>query len=149
RSSAIETKDGRSITGIVKKQDANALTIATTSETLTLPRSEIASIQQSELSMMPEGLLVQLSDQEVRDLLYYLGRPGQVPLLASVDTLSLFFNGRDLSGWAGSEDLWKVENGEIAGHTATGLQKNEFLQSEMVFGDFRLSCKVKLTPNSE
>ena len=31
---------------------------------------------------MPEGLLAPLSDQEVRDLLYYLGRPGQVPLPA-------------------------------------------------------------------
>ena len=34
----------------------------------------------SELSMMPEGLLSQLTDQEVRDLIYYLSRPGQVPL---------------------------------------------------------------------
>jgi hypothetical protein len=27
-------------------------------------------------------LLANLSDQEVRDLIYYLGRPGQVPLPA-------------------------------------------------------------------
>ena len=33
--------------------------------------------------MMPEGLLQPLSDQEVRDLIYYLSRPGQVPLPAS------------------------------------------------------------------
>jgi hypothetical protein len=30
--------------------------------------------------MMPEGLLAPLTDQEVRDLLYYLTRLGQVPL---------------------------------------------------------------------
>jgi hypothetical protein len=30
--------------------------------------------------MMPEGLLAPLTDQEVRDLLYYLTRAGQVPL---------------------------------------------------------------------
>ncbi len=27
-----------------------------------------------------EGLLAQLQEQETRDMLYYLGRPGQVPL---------------------------------------------------------------------
>jgi len=30
--------------------------------------------------MMPEGLLGSLTEQEVRDLLYYLSRSGQVPL---------------------------------------------------------------------
>ena len=42
-------------------------------------------MQQGELSMMPEGLLNPLSDDEVRDLLYYLSRPGQVPLPASAE----------------------------------------------------------------
>ena len=80
RASTIEMKDGRSLIGIVKQQDEKAVTIATQNETLALPRNEIASIQQSELSMMPDGLLDPLKDQEVRDLIYYLGRPGQVPL---------------------------------------------------------------------
>jgi putative heme-binding domain-containing protein len=74
-------KDGRSITGIVKQQDDKSVTVITQNETLTLPRNEIQSLQQSELSMMPEGLLAPLNDQEARDLLYYLSRPGQVPLL--------------------------------------------------------------------
>jgi putative heme-binding domain-containing protein len=82
RSSTVETKDGRVLTGIVKQQDGNSLTILTANETLALPRKEIQSQQQSELSMMPEGLLAALSDQEVRDLIYYLSRPGQVPIPA-------------------------------------------------------------------
>jgi putative heme-binding domain-containing protein len=82
RASTIETKDGRSITGIVKQQDDKSVTLATQNETLVLSRNEITSLQQSELSMMPEGLLAPLTDQEVRDLIYYLGRPGQVPLPA-------------------------------------------------------------------
>ena len=83
RASTIETKDGRSITGIVKQQDDKTVTVATQTETLVLPRNEVQSQQQSELSMMPEGLLAPLNDQEVRDLVYYLSRPGQVPLPAS------------------------------------------------------------------
>jgi putative heme-binding domain-containing protein len=82
RASTIETKVGRSITGIVKQQDDKSVAVATQTETLVLPRNEIDSIQQGELSMMPEGLLAPLQDQEVRDLIYYLGRPGQVPLPA-------------------------------------------------------------------
>jgi putative heme-binding domain-containing protein len=80
RASTAEMKDGRSITGIVKQQDDKSVTVITQNETLTLPRNEIQSLQQSELSMMPEGLLAPLTDQEARDLLYYLSRPGQVPL---------------------------------------------------------------------
>jgi putative heme-binding domain-containing protein len=82
RSSTIVTKDDRVITGIVKKEDQNALTIATANETLIIPRSDIESVRLSDISMMPEGLLAQLADQEIRDLIYYLSRPGQVPLPA-------------------------------------------------------------------
>lgn len=80
RSSTIEMKDDRIITGIVKSQDAAALTVATPNEMLLLPRKDISSIQQSELSMMPEGLLDNLQDQEIRDLIYYLRLPNQAPL---------------------------------------------------------------------
>jgi putative heme-binding domain-containing protein len=80
RATDIETKDGRSLTGLVKVQGDKALVLQTANELVTLPRDEIASQRQSELSMMPEGLLASLSDQEVRDLLYYLTRLGQVPL---------------------------------------------------------------------
>jgi len=67
---------------LIKQQDDKSITLATANETITLPRVEIKSMQQSDLSMMPEGLLQPLNDQEVRDLLYYLSRPGQVPLPA-------------------------------------------------------------------
>jgi len=80
RTSNIETKDERSITGIVTKQDDNALTIVTANETLIIPRNELKSVAQTELSMMPEGLLQALTEDEVRDLLAYLKTSAQVPL---------------------------------------------------------------------
>jgi len=83
RATEVETKDGRSLTGVVKAQDDKALLLQTANELLTVPRNEIESQRQSELSMMPEGLLAPLADQEVRDLLYYLTRQGQVPLPAA------------------------------------------------------------------
>ncbi len=149
RGSTIAMKDERVLTGIVKKEEGNAITVATANETLVIPKGDVESIHVSEISMMPEGLLAQLNEQEVRDLIYYLGRPGQVPLLATPETVSYFFSGKDLAGWDGDTELWKVENGEIVGTSRTGLKHNEFLKSQMVFGDFRLVCEVKLTPNKE
>jgi putative heme-binding domain-containing protein len=145
----LDTTDERSISGILKQQDDNAITLVTANETLVIPRGEIRSLKESELSMMPEGLLQTFSDQEVRDLLYYLRSPGQAPLPATAETAALFFNGKDLTGWEGDMSLWKVENGEIVGRTATGLKHNEFLKSQLAMEDFRLVLKVKLVPNKE
>jgi putative heme-binding domain-containing protein len=82
RTTEIETKDGRSLTGIVKVMGDKTIMLQTANELLTIPRDEIESQRQTELSMMPEGLLATLNDQEVRDLIYYVTRPGQVPLPA-------------------------------------------------------------------
>jgi hypothetical protein len=41
-----------------------------------------------------------------------------------------------------------VENGEIVGKSP-GIKKNEFLKSQMVATNFRLTLKVKLVPNRE
>ena len=45
------------------------------------------------------------------------------------DDFKAIFNGKDLTGWDGNPELWKVENGEIVGNT-TGpeqLAHNQFL----------------------
>lgn len=143
----IDTKDDRTITGLMREQTDQAITVATANEVVTLPRNEIASMQQSKLSMMPEGLLTPLSDQEVRDLIIYLRQTTQVPFAATPDTVSLFFNGKDLSNWDGNPEVWRVEKGEIVGESRTGLKHNEFLKSQFVLTDFRLVFQMKLTPN--
>ncbi len=149
RSSTVETKDDRILTGIVRQDDDKTLSIITANETVALPRNEVKSVRQSDISMMPEGLLAPLADQEARDLIYYLSRPGQVPLVATQDTIGYFFNGKDLSGWNGDTEVWSVDQGEIIGRAPKGLKQNEFLKGEMILGDFRLVCEVKLTPNKE
>ncbi len=142
----IVTSDGRVITGIIRQQDADALTVQTANELVVLPRGEVEQTQLSPLSMMPDDLLKPLSNDEVRSLLAYLATGGQVPLLATAETLKSFFNGRDLSGWQGTTGLWTVEEGEIVGRTR-GLAENEFLRSDLLFGDFRLRVEVQLVGN--
>ena len=147
RTSTIDTKDDRVITGIVTRQDSQSVTVVTANETLTIPRNDIVTQRQSELSMMPEGLLTTLKDEEVRDFVAYMRAAGQVPMLATADNASGFFDGKTLANWDGDPALWKVENGEIVGRSQ-GLKRNEFLKSELALGDFRLVTKVKLTPNN-
>lgn len=76
----LDTKDDRSISGIMARQDATAVTIVTPNEPLTIARTDIAKLKQSELSMMPEGLLQALPEDEVRNLIAYLRGKEQVPL---------------------------------------------------------------------
>jgi hypothetical protein len=68
-------------------------------------------------------------------------------MLATPQNAATLFNGKDLTGWAGDPALWSVENGEIVGRTTAGLKKNEFLFSQMTAADFRLTFKIKVTPN--
>jgi len=83
RTSNLETTDDRVITGIVTRQDQNAVTIVVPGEELIVPRNEIKSLTQGELSMMPEGLLQSMTEQEVRDLVAYLKSSAQVPMPAT------------------------------------------------------------------
>lgn len=76
----VKTKDGRVLSGLIRSETDQTVTVATATEALTLPKSEIASRKQSQQSMMPEGLLQQMSEQELLDLLTYLKAPGQVPV---------------------------------------------------------------------
>lgn len=80
RQTILETKDGRVLTGIVKSAEGPAYVLQTANELVTVPKGEVAKLEQLETSMMPEGLLGSLEPQALRDLLYYLGRPGQVAL---------------------------------------------------------------------
>ncbi len=80
RTTTIDTTDDRVITGIVTRQDSASVTVVTANETLTLAKADVQSMRQGELSMMPDGLIAALSEQEVRDLIAYLASPSQVPL---------------------------------------------------------------------
>ena len=137
---------GRVLTGLVREEDANSVTIQTANELVVVPRDEIEERQLSQQSMMPEDLLKPLSPAEIRGLMAYLASPAQVGMLATAENVKSFFNGRDLTGWQGKTSLWRVENGEIVGSTA-GLKENEFLTNELVFGDFRLKVQVQLVDN--
>ena len=47
---------------------------------VTVERTEVEKIEESPLSLMPEGLLDALKPEQARELIAYLVRPPQVPL---------------------------------------------------------------------
>ncbi len=126
----VATTDGRTLTGIIRAEDKDAITLVTANETLTLPKTDVEARRPSELSMMPDDLLKPLSDLETRRLVAYLAAPGQSTILATTENAGAFFNGIDLTGWQGEPSLWTVDNGEIVGKTA-GLKRNQFLSARL------------------
>src|SRR5262249_20770081 len=139
---------GRVVTGIVRGETPDALTVVTANETLTIPLKEIDTRKISDVSMMPEDQLKPMTDAEVRALIAYLRNPAQTQILATADNAKDLFNGKDLAGWDGDRDLWSVQGGEIVGKSP-GIKKNAFLTSQMIAEDFRLTLKVKLVPDKE
>ncbi|HEX6963256.1 MAG TPA: family 16 glycoside hydrolase, partial [Lacipirellula sp.] len=137
------TIDGLVVSGLLKAEDDNSITLQTTTEEVVIPKDEIEDRQLSDASMMPDDQLKQFSPHQIVSLFAYLAGKGQTPILAAKDNTELFFNGKDLTGWSGNPDLWYVEDGEIVGRSP-GLKHNEFLFSDWAAEDFTLTFEVKL-----
>lgn len=71
----IRKKDGDDVTGRIVNLDQDGLAVNSNmldpNATVTVRRSEIASIENSKVSMMPEGLLNPLKEDEILDLLAF------------------------------------------------------------------------------
>lgn len=145
--SLIRTVDGRQITGIVKMEDDNSLTVQTAEEVLVLAKEDVDERKLGDKSMMPDDLLKPLKEADVRALVAYLASSKQVPILANAENIQGMFNGKDLTGWIADPKLWRVEDGQIAGHTS-GIKHNDWIKSEFLLKDFHFKCQVKLADNA-
>jgi type 1 glutamine amidotransferase len=61
------------------------------------------------------------------------------------------FNGKDLTGWVGSPDLWSVRDGAITGQTTkeNPAKENTFLiWTNGQPGDFEMRCSFRIEPNN-
>ncbi len=69
----IETKDERSLTGFLVERDARRVVLRTADgQNIAIEQRDIAEMKAAGLSLMPEGLLDAMNDQQVRDLFAYL-----------------------------------------------------------------------------
>ena len=69
--------------------------------------------------------------------------PDVPPRQGKSETIKLF-NGKDLDGWEGYENLWSVKDGTIVGKNTDEVKVSTYLLTKQKFSDFRLTAKVKL-----
>ena len=94
----IETKDDRTLSGVIQGETSTSLTLVQGGGVVeTILRSDIAALQASSLSLMPEGFEVGIPAQALADLMAFARRPAtpkvvpgnQPAVLAADDTGSL------------------------------------------------------------
>jgi putative heme-binding domain-containing protein len=72
----VELKNGEMVNGVILSDTPEQIVLGqATGKDLVVPRSNIASMRASSVSLMPEGLLKGLSSQQQRDLLTFLLMP--------------------------------------------------------------------------
>ena len=69
----VSTRDGRTLSGFLADKDQRVIVLrALDGENSVIPQDQIVSMKSTGLSLMPEGLLDILQEQQVRDLFAYL-----------------------------------------------------------------------------
>ena len=80
RTTILRTKDNRVLVGVIRRNEGQSVTIATPAEVVTVAKRDVAAIDPQNFSMMPEGLVLALKEEELRDLVAYLRGNKQVAL---------------------------------------------------------------------
>lgn len=127
--STVVLTNGQYLSGIIKAQSAETVTLGMPTKTQVIRRSDIDEIIPSKISSMPADILKGVDEHDVRSLLAYLMGPGQVPMLATPQNSLTFFNGQNLDFWrtgslltpfapphgveANGESGWKLDKGEL------------------------------------
>jgi putative heme-binding domain-containing protein len=72
RMHTVLTTDGRLINGVMPAENERTITLQTPTERIVIDRADIEELQPSNVSMMPEGLLDQMTPEQRRDLFAWL-----------------------------------------------------------------------------
>ena len=80
RTTIVRLKDDRVLVGVIRSREGKSITVATPGEEVSVAKQDVESVEPQNFSMMPEGLVLTFTDQELRDLVAYLRGEGQVPL---------------------------------------------------------------------
>ncbi len=112
---------------------------------LDLARDELAALEPSRSSLMPEGQLAALTLEETKDLFAFLVSEGRVDPdeLRAPDWVRVLDLDRQASLWEGTGPPWRLHDGVLVGRTK-GLEQNRYLLSAAEYGDFEVEFDVRL-----
>jgi putative membrane-bound dehydrogenase-like protein len=79
RMSLVALADGRVVSGVIVRETEETTVIQTPNELLTIVNEDVEAVRRSELSMMPERLLDQMTDEEVAALIAFLMKDAPAP----------------------------------------------------------------------
>lgn len=82
RMTIVQTTDGQTFNGLVVARNDKTLSLQTQNELKTVLLDEVESTKRSTMSPMPDGLLDNLSEDQIVNLIGYLMQPAQVRLPA-------------------------------------------------------------------
>lgn len=72
RTTVVELKDGRTLTGLVVQLRPNVIELQTADRLMIIDRRDVERMKRNNRSLMPEGLLRELDPQSIRDLFRFL-----------------------------------------------------------------------------
>ncbi|MEY3458636.1 MAG: hypothetical protein RL215_1793, partial [Planctomycetota bacterium] len=70
--SVIALRDGRILTGVIVSSTEQTLAIQTDKEQITVARSDVEETRDTGKSLMPDGMLDKLTEEQVRDLFGFM-----------------------------------------------------------------------------
>ena len=76
----VRTADGRTLTGLIVDQDSNVVVLrGADGQNVSLARDDVEGLRASRQSLMPDGQLKPMSEQQIRDLFAYLRSTQPLP----------------------------------------------------------------------
>ena len=151
----VQLKNGNSQQGYLKTETPVQLEVLnpSTGEVSVYKKEDVKKFELSG-SLMPENLLVTLSQQDKLDLFAYVASLGKdtktvfIPEKASLPTntesYKKIFNGKDFKGWEGNTKWFRVENeAVVAGNLNQKIPHNFFLTYEKELYNFELHLDFK------
>ena len=144
----VATHDGEILSGFLLARDEHGMVLKTTTgERLAIHADEIEATRQSPVSLMPEGVALGLSPQELADLVAYLSLgPDLGRQLGKPVEL---YNGENFDGWLrflpGGQDpdkTWSIVNGIVQ---CTGSPAG-YLRTEASYGNYELEVEWRFDP---
>ena len=82
RTTAVLLASGQALSGVVLEKTDQTLQLRTQTEEVTVDLDDVEEMVEQNLSLMPDGLLTQLTDEQIGDLFAYLQTTAQAPLPA-------------------------------------------------------------------
>jgi len=117
----ITTLDGRELTGTLRADTGDGVTLADLAgQTTLVPRDQIADRRTLGSSLMPDGLHTALTPDQFKDLIAFLASrtsdPRHAPAPPLPDGFTPLFNGHDFAGWRLTDQNrahWAVRDGRL------------------------------------